>query len=483
MKSKIKVFVSGQFNVLHPGHLRLFRFAKEHGDCLLVGVNSDRIAGHDAYIPQDLRMEGVKSNSYVDQIYLIDEPVSQVIDRLRPDIVVKGIEHQFKYNPELVSLEKYGGRLIFSSGEATFSSLDLIKKEFLVNDVPELETQEDYLRRHSIEGYRIKHLLNSFSRVKVCVIGDLIIDEYITCQPLGMSQEDPTIVVTPLDATKFIGGAGIVAAHAAGLGGDVEFISVTGEDDSRGYATKKLDEYRVNSHLYVDISRPTILKQRYRTHGKNLFRVSYLHQGAVSLELQSKILEKFKAIAGKVDVLVLSDFNYGCLPQGLVEALIKIAKSFNIFIAADSQSSSQIGDVSRFIGVDLLTPTEHEARVAMRNQEDGLVVLSQKLKEQTGSKNIFLKMGREGLLIHADTESPGNAWLTDKINAMNPTPKDVAGAGDSLLIVSSMAMALGANVWEAAYLGSIAAGIQVGRVGNTPLKLKEIQKELDQQNF
>ena len=71
------------------------------------------------------------------------------------------------------------------------------------------------------------------------------------------------------------------------------------------------------------------------------------------------------------------------------------------------------------------------------------------------------------------TEEP-----TDRINALNSAPKDVSGAGDSLLITSAMTLASGGNIWQAALLGSLAAAIQVGRVGNTPLKTKELLKEL-----
>ena len=67
------------------------------------------------------------------------------------------------------------------------------------------------------------------------LVGDLIVDEYISCDPLGMSQEYPTIVVTPIDSKSFIGGAGIVAAHAAGLGAEVDFISI-GNDNSLSFA-------------------------------------------------------------------------------------------------------------------------------------------------------------------------------------------------------------------------------------------------------
>jgi cytidyltransferase-like protein len=86
------VFVSGIFNVLHPGHLRLLRFAKESGSRVLVAVLSDRLAGNAVHVPEMLRLEGVKSNSWVDDAFVVDEPVIQVIGCLQPDIVVKGME-------------------------------------------------------------------------------------------------------------------------------------------------------------------------------------------------------------------------------------------------------------------------------------------------------------------------------------------------------------------------------------------------------
>jgi len=116
----LTVFVSGNFNILHPGHLRLLRFARDCGEKLVVGVHSDRIAGNDAHVPERLRLEGVQSNSWVDEAFLMDEPVTDVISRLRPDIVVKGKEHESRLNPELQALAQFGGRLLFSSGETVF---------------------------------------------------------------------------------------------------------------------------------------------------------------------------------------------------------------------------------------------------------------------------------------------------------------------------------------------------------------------------
>ncbi len=473
----LKVFVSGAFNVLHPGHLRLLRFAKECGDYLIVGVHSDQLAVNGAHVPEKLRLEGVQSNSWVDESFIMYEPVSNIVSDIKPDIVVKGKEHESRFNSELDVLENYGGKLLFSSGETVFSSVDLIQKEFYNSDPRSINTSSEYLERHGIAQERLCELLKSFSKRKVCVIGDLIVDEYITCQPLGMSQEDPTIVVTPIDTTQFVGGAGIVAAHAAGLGASVEFFSVTGNDKTHDFASEKLAASGVKAHLFKDESRPTTLKQRYRSKGKSLLRVSHLHQGAISSALQEKMLNEIIDCINDADLCVFSDFNYGCLPQELVDKIILATKNTDIIFAADSQSSSQIGDISRFTGMNLLTPTEHEARISTRNHEDGLVILAELLKKQSASKNILLKLGDEGLLIHADSGKVGD-WLTDRIGALNSAPKDVAGAGDSLLITSALTQASGGDIWEAAYMGSLAAAVQVSRVGNTPIRMKELMFEL-----
>lgn len=477
MFSAKKILVTGNFNVLHAGHLRLFKFAKECGGRFLVGVNSDRIAGEGSYVHESLRLECVQNSNWVDEAFLVDEPIADVIARLRPDIVVKGKEHESRFNPESAALEQYGGKLLFSSGETVFSSIDLIRKSFYEPTVSGIELPHEFLVRHNIRLDKLAGIVHQFSKLKICVVGDLIVDEYITCQPLGMSQEDPTIVVTPIDSTRFLGGAAIVAAHAAGLGASVQFISVTGIDASHDFATSQLAQVGVNAHLLQDDSRPTTLKQRYRSQGKTLLRVSHLHQGAISLGLQDQMLALVEAALEDADVLVFSDFNYGCLPQSLVERIIARAKARGVMLAADSQSSSQVGDISRFKGMDLLTPTEREARISTRNHEDGLVVLAESLRRQSEAKNIWLKLGEEGLLIHADSGRPDN-WLTDRVGALNTAPKDVAGAGDSLLITSALALASGGNIWEAACLGSLAAAVQVGRVGNTPIQTGELLQEL-----
>jgi len=469
------VFVSGNFNIVHPGHLRLLQFAAECGDFLVVGVIEDSACN--AVVPEHLRLEAVQSITLVDHAFILRMPPEQFITMLKPAIVVKGKEHETLENPERKAVESYGGKLLFSSGDVKFSSLDLLQSELLETNFSSIKKPFDYLQRHSFSLKDLIGLVHKFAELKVVVIGDLIVDEYVNCEPMGMSQEDPTIVVTPIRSDRFVGGAGIVAAHACGLGAKVNYLCVTGDDENGRFAWEMLRQYGVMGEPIIDESRPTTLKKRYRSQDKTLLRVSYLRQHDIAREIGSVLSKKAREVLDDADLLIFSDFNYGCLPEYVLDELVAFCQKRNIMMVADSQSSSQVSDVSRFHGMRLLTPTEREARLAVRDFRSGLVVLAEALRLKSNAEQIILTLGSEGLLIHAPDHKVDN-FVTDRLPAFNTAPKDVAGAGDSLLTCASLALAVGANIWQSAYLGSVAAACQVSRVGNSPLSGQELVTEL-----
>jgi len=476
------VFISGNFNILHPGHIRLFKFAKECGDKLIVGVMSDKLVHEKNYLNEADRIESINSISIVDQVVLINDSIKATLNKIKPNIVLKGKEHETLYNLEANIIKKFDGKLIFASGMSTLSSISLFNQELSIPQTKNLKLPKKFMSRHKINKDNLKKIIKKFSKLKVCIIGDLIVDEYIDCNPLGMSQEDPTLVVSPISSDKYIGGSAIVAAHAAGLGAEVHYISVSGNDKNMKYSKDKLQLFGVNCNIFIDESRPTTLKKRYRTENKTLLRVSDLRQHTISKTIQVKIFNKIKKISKKCDLLIFSDFNYGCLPQNLVNQIIKYSKKNSIMMVADSQSSSQTGNISRFKGMDIVIPTEREARISLRNNEDGLVVISDQILQESQSKYLILKLGSDGILIEDSNKKQikkSNDWYTDRLEAFNSSPKDSAGAGDSLLVGSSLTLAVKGSIWESALIGSIMSSIQVSRIGNIPIKANELIKEFD----
>ncbi|MEJ0016648.1 MAG: PfkB family carbohydrate kinase [Acetobacteraceae bacterium] len=467
-------FVSGIFNIVHPGHLRLLKFAAELGDLLVVGVIPDGSRG--VTLPAEMRMEAIRAISLVDYAVLLPESPEAFIRRLQPDFVVKGKEYESRDNPERDVVASYGGALLFTSGEVTFSSLDLLHREYLATNYTPIDKPLDYPARHGFRVGDLTSVLERFDGLRVLVIGDVILDEYVSCDPLGMSQEDPTIVVTPIESKMFMGGAGIVAAHASGIGADVSFVTILGDDERAGLARDMLTKLGIETHAFADPTRPTSLKQRFRAHGKTLLRVNHLRQHALVAEAASRMVATIDDLLDGTDLLLFADFNYGCLPQSVVDAVVAAAGRRGVMMAADSQASSQISDISRYRGMKLITPTEREARLAMRDSDSGLVVLAEALQKKADAENVVVTLGSEGLLLHALEEG---GYRTDRLPAFNTAPKDVVGAGDSFFTCASMALCTGVDIWRSAYLGSLAAACQVGRLGNVPLSVGDLVAEIE----
>ena len=470
MKEKAEVvFVSGKFRVIHAGHMRLFRTAKDYGRKLVVALDMEGLSEEEIRWRKNI----LNNIEYVHEVIEFDGDINKVIKLVRPDIVIKGHEFRTVENLESKSLAEYGGKLVFTSGANYYSESELIGRsdsEFI--EKLALMPQE-FMARNKISTNRLLSIIGEFSKLKVCVIGDLIIDEYINCHPLGMSQEEPTVVVTPVDKKRFFGGAGIVAAHCRSLGAKTSLITVIGEDETSSWAAEKGAEYQLVNLNIVDATRPTTLKQRFRSGTQTLLKISHLTQDFLATEKEDELIGKFSEIAQDIDVLILSDFSYGVLSPRVVEQVLSIASKHGIFVSADSQSSSQIGNLEKFTRIDLISATEREARLELKDNTSGLVVVAEGLRKELRSANLLLKMGGDGVLISAEDKA-GQILATDEIAAMNKKPVDTSGAGDSMLAGASLALASGASIYEAALIGSVLAGIQVGRLGNVPISQETV---------
>lgn len=473
-----QIFISGIFNVLHPGHIRLFRFAAELGGKITIGLLKRTTGQHNILNDED-RLMALQAISLLDEVVLIDS-VCEALWEIKPQIVVKGHEFKNRHNVEQEIIANWNGKLLFNSGENQSGSQHYLPNGLKTFFPQYPATYPQYCKRHDITPGNLFQFINDARSLKVAVIGDIIVDEYVDCDSVGLSREDPTIVVKPTEKSLFVGGAAIVAMHAKAFGCEVDFHSISGDDSNGKWVQEKLSEYGVNNHIITDDSRPTTTKRRYRSHQKTLLRVNDYRSHSLEQSLAEDFIQEFHKKAGSYDIVIFSDFNYGLLNRDNVEKLQGIAKANAIFMAADSQTSSQRGDLSKFSDLHLVTPTEIEARLAtdIMDNNVGLAEVIEDVAERLRVENVLITLGPDGaLILSAGQQQPPQL---DSLSALNKNPVDVSGAGDLTLVCTSLMLNTGANLWQASIVAMIASAIHVSKVGNSPIDLIQLSEFLEQ---
>jgi rfaE bifunctional protein kinase chain/domain len=313
----------------------------------------------------------------------------------------------------------------------------------------------------------------------VAIFGDIIIDEYQECLPIGMSQEDPTIAVSPLESFQYLGGAGIVSAHARRLGANVTFYSVVGNDGPGKFARSKLHEYDVKSIIIEDKTRPTTHKLRYRAKNKTLLRVNSFRKHAIEHPTIDSLVSSFQEQISSFDAVIFSDFSFGVLCPTLIQKIQKLCVKHSIPMVADSQTSSQKGDLNKFNHLMLTTPTELEARLAVQDDDNGLIQVTSDLANQLNTNNLIVTLGAEGVLIR-HREDLNSSLETDNLPALSDVAIDTAGAGDAFFVATTLMLCTGASIWQASFIGSVASAVQVNTMGNVPINTEELVKKIQE---
>jgi rfaE bifunctional protein kinase chain/domain len=468
MKLYKKILIHGNFEVMHTGHVRLFAYAKELGNELIVGLYVKDLESSEII----RREEALLSSSLVDGVVRYSE-LEELISEVKPQVIVKGREFINLDNPEETLVAEFGGQVIFHSGQEYInrkgSSTQVFDSTHLMRNY-----LSGFVDRNNVGREDLERELDGVSALKVLVVGDVIVDEYIECQPIGLSQETASVVARPTSSRVYLGGAGIVAAHCAGFGCKTDLLTILGNDNESKFAEELLQGYNVTTRVVRDSTHPTILKQRYRADKQVLFRLNRFREEGFTRSIRASFNQAYSDLIPNYDCVIFSDFSYGVFDDRDSLDLVHLAKKAGLFVSADSQSSSQTGYLGKFVGVDLVTPTEREARLETKSKE-GLIALSQDLLKTLNSRYVFLTLGGDGLLI------TGKNFRTDYIPALNENPIDLAGAGDSLLSISTLMLAQGSDAYQSGLMGSIAAAMQVSTLGNTPLsvsKLKQLISEI-----
>jgi rfaE bifunctional protein kinase chain/domain len=477
------VLCFGHFDVIHPGHLRYFQFAREHGKSLVVAGEDDdpkefSVKGAPQFSATD-RAQAVAALDLVDHVVLVT-PTSliELIESLNFTAFVLGREFEEDNGGPLEKAidlaRKNNIDVLFTAGEAHYATVSFFDKSQHELEIARWHEFQSVLGTRGINLTHLLQRLTAGDQKRILVVGDVIVDRYVACDPIGLSSEAPAIVVKEIQSRDFIGGAAIVAAHIAALGTKCEIVSVVGDDENAEFISQRMAQYGINAHLSIDNSRPTTFKIRYMVENQKLFRVSHLKEHRLAKDIESAVIRNIENSADKLAVIVVSDFVYGVITSRILSTLVAVSKEFDIPLLGDLQCSSQIGNVGKFKDFELLLPTEREARVALNNQDAGVEQIANNLMDQSRAKRLIVKLGGDGLIAY-DRSSVANAQDREHFPALSVNPVDVAGAGDALLAAIATGISRNLSLMEAAAVGCCSAALAVETVGNIPVHIDRVR--------
>ena len=477
------VLCFGHFNTIHPGHIRYFLTAGQYGASVVVALEGDAqlpVAERDRFFGEEERAQSVAALNMVDHVVILDNAsLEHLVRHLKPVALILGKEFEHldasRVSLAVDELRAQGGDVVYDAGEPHYASAELF--HYSLGDL-EKERLRMFQSAQEAQGVKLSEVFDVFSRgrqPRLLVVGDTIVDHFVACDPLGMSNEAPVVVVKELETQNYVGGAGIVAAHVAALGARCTFLSVTGADEPAKFVASKLTDFGVDTQLLEDSSRPTTFKIRYLVDNQKLFRVSRLKEHKIAGQIEDRLIATIVDMAPDTDGILVSDFVYGVITPRVLETLRSVSLQHNLPLFGDLQCSSQVGNISKFQHFHLITPTEREARVALSNHDDGIEYVANLLIGKTHASNLILKLGAAGFIAYVNDDR-NDFLMRQHFPALTVNPVDVTGAGDALLASMSVGLARGLSLMQASALACCVSAIAVQTIGNIPVRLEQAKK-------
>jgi len=301
----------------------------------------------------------------------------------------------------------------------------------------------------------------------IVVIGDVMLDVYISGQAHRLSPEAPVPVVAVESKTSTLGGAGNVALNLAHLGCKVWLFGVKGDDVAGKKIVSILFANGIENRLVTDYNVPTITKTRVMANSQQLLRFDEEKKSSGS----GMLTEINGILEGDVQAVILSDYDKGILSSDLVTSIITQCKAKRIPVFVDPKQS----DWSRYKGATLIKPNLAELESAAEEKAktpDDIVRLAIKMKCKYNFGSILVTMGPQGMLLL-------NIGSPQFVPTRAKEVFDVSGAGDTVIATMAACVCSDYSISESAQIANAAAGIVVGKLGTKSITLEELKETLE----
>lgn len=306
-----------------------------------------------------------------------------------------------------------------------------------------------------------------FGAARVLVVGDLMLDRYLSGDVGRISPEAPVPVLTLTGERAVAGGAANVARNLLGLGLSVALAGVRG-DDADGAALLGLLDAAGMDHAAVltDVARSTTSKTRIVGNRQQMLRIDAEDTAALAAPIADALAAAALARLDEADVLVLSDYAKGVLAGPLCARLIDAAAERGLPVLVDPKGR----DFSRYRGASLLTPNRAELALAVGADAadlDGLLARAQQLRGDLGLVQLVVTLGELGMALV-------DAGGITRVPAVAREVFDVSGAGDTVIAGIAAGRAAGLDPLDTAHLANLAAGVVVGHRGTAAIGADEL---------
>ena len=306
----------------------------------------------------------------------------------------------------------------------------------------------------------VAQLLERFTGLRLLVLGDVMLDEYLTGHVERTSPEAPVPVVRAEDETSSLGGAANVAHLARALGAEAQLFGVVGNDGAGQRFLARCEAVGIDaSNVAMAETRPTTRKLRVLAQHQHVLRVDWEEHRPIRPEMASEVLERLRGLE-RPDAMVISDYAKGFLTPEVLDGAIAMAGEWGIPVLVDPKYA----DLARYRGATVIKANLKEFEAALGHQivdhlEEELVTGSAAILEATQAQVLIVTLGGKGLAV----------FPRDQETLFVPTSVqdvyDVSGAGDSVITVLALGLAVGISIGEAARLANEAAGVAVGKSG------------------
>ncbi|MBJ6119315.1 D-glycero-beta-D-manno-heptose-7-phosphate kinase [Pontibacter sp. BT310] len=318
----------------------------------------------------------------------------------------------------------------------------------------------------------LEHIFEAFNGLTVLIVGDVMIDSYLWGKSTRISPEAPVPIVNVVKSEKRLGGAANVALNIQALGATPLLCSVIGDDTDGGDFLRLLEDKGLSAEGIVQSpERVTTIKHRIIASAQQLLRIDAEIETELTEYDNRHLEERYLKLLDKADVVVLEDYDKGVFTEANIKRFIQLANERNIPTVIDPKKKNFLS----FVGCTLFKPNLKELKEGLKvefadenlHAFEGAVT---ELQKRLQTEQVLVTLSERGVFIADGTEKT-------YIDAHHRSISDVSGAGDTVISIAALCMALRTSVQFLAGLSNLGGGLVCEQVGVVPVNKQHLLDE------